>query len=122
MTRRDLRIIFRACIGLGLLPVVASFTLAELTSARGHYYVFVPLPDAIGRVIWRLTPASAIAGACLLIIGIVGRRWSRGVHRPGFCRSCGYDLRATPARCPECGTVPRGVGKKVTMNRYPDSD
>jgi hypothetical protein len=36
----------------------------------------------------------------------VRRRRTTARARSGLCTSCGYDLRASPERCPECGRVP----------------
>jgi hypothetical protein len=37
--------------------------------------------------------------------GTIARRLRSSRAARGLCLSCGYDLRASPERCPECGTA-----------------
>ncbi len=46
-----------------------------------------------------------LAAVSVAIFAIHRRQERRA--RSNCCLKCGYDLRATPKRCPECGTVPR---------------
>jgi hypothetical protein len=53
---------------------------------------------------WACCLGTAILPAIWLVSFRLNRRKQRQVA--GLCRRCGYDLRASKGRCPECGTVP----------------
>lgn len=67
-------------------------------------------PSVSGKYVEVNREATVPLGYIALLFLLLGmpaivqaRRWLRTVP-PGHCRRCGYDLRATEDRCPECGS------------------
>jgi hypothetical protein len=58
-------------------------------------------------VLWAVVPAAVVA---IEIRNARRQREQDYRRRHGFCLVCGYDLRATPDRCPECGAIPPKSG------------
>lgn len=87
------------CLGFVVRRDVYS---TSYTPATGIHWATTS--DAVNVVVpaW----SAALATGLLPAVWITHRIRERRRRRIGCCRACGYDLRATPDRCPECGAVP----------------
>jgi hypothetical protein len=68
-------------------------------------------PGVVHFILHAGIPHGLVAALAMILPAV--RTWSwlrrRHRHRVGLCPKCGYDLRATPERCPECGSEPPPV-------------
>jgi hypothetical protein len=99
-------------------PQIAAGTLWRL----GFHYEndpnpMLPLADGANNYyrewvapFWSLCLIFALLPAWWLLAAMTRRR----AFDQGHCQKCGYDLRATPERCPECGTVTKNVNRIVS--------
>ena len=71
-------------------PAIASWTMASSS------YALIMVPH------WFVIALVAVFEAVV----VINSRRASEADRTYRCAHCGYDLRATPDRCPECGAIP----------------
>jgi hypothetical protein len=81
-----------------MFPTYYSKGLLDQSAGLGHLSFYAIALAVVPIWMWVVPTA----------VTVFSRLSGRGRGLSGLCAKCGYDLRATPHRCPECGTVPKG--------------
>ena len=90
-------------------PFDPKWAVAGFSAVEGTVAVFDPGASTSRNVRvcgvtvadWSIVAATAVLPCWRL----VRRARAARPREPGLCPACGYDVRATPERCPECGHV-----------------
>jgi hypothetical protein len=94
----------------GVANITSPVPSASLAGRLGFASAVYPWPGVGAERMFRV-PTWFVVLTCVAAAAPSWYAWGRRRQRRrrkdrGLCRSCGYDLRATPGRCPECGALP----------------
>jgi hypothetical protein len=111
---------------ISTIPASPPNTFRNLVTWSPHSRTYSALGFGFGSFDVSTSPRHTIAAIwfphwfCALIFAVLPAARIRSIlrtrraKRAGLCRYCGYDLRATPNRCPECGRLP-GTGAESRL-------